>query len=265
VTPILSVITPIDFDHEAFLGRSIEAIAAEKAGILKPAIPAVFAPQRPEAEATLRERAAALASRTSSVRDWHAAHCELDPRGSRFTARKDGEDPVQVTCPLAGEHQVENALTAVASLRSLGVDISAIGRGIATTRWPGRLELVSVSPEIILDGAHNPSGARALVSYIERFYVDRKICLVYGAMRDKSVVEMTGVLFPSADIIIATAPAQERATRPETIRDLSGRDDAIIGATVPDALRIARGLGPDVVTFVTGSLFVVAEARSALL
>ena len=104
-----------------------------------------------------------------------------------------------------------------------------------------------------------------MVSYIEKFYVDRKICLVYGAMRDKSVVEMTGLLFPSADTIIATAPAQERATRPETIRDLSGRDDAIIAATVPDALRIARGLGPDVVTFVTGSLFVVAEARSALL
>ena len=265
VRPVLSVITPIDFDHEAFLGRSIEAIAAEKAGILKQGIPAVIAPQRPEAEATLRERAAAVASPISNVGDWRAADCRIDARGSRFTANKEGEDPVRVTCPLAGEHQVGNALTAVASLRILGVDTSAIERGIAATRWPGRLELVSTSPEIILDGAHNPSGARALVSYMERFYVDRKICLVYGAMRDKSVVEMTGVLFPSADIIIATAPAQDRATRPETIRDLSGRDDAIIAATVPDALRIARGLGPDVVTFVSGSLFVVAEARSALL
>jgi len=265
VTPALSVITRIDFDHEAFLGRSIEAIASEKAGILKPGVPAIFAPQRPEAETTLRERAAALASPLSSVRDWHAGDCEFDPRGSRFTARKDGEDPLRVTCPLAGEHQVENALTAVASLRLMGVDISAIERGIAATRWPGRLELISTSPEIILDGAHNPSGARALVCYMERFYVDRKICIIYGAMRDKSVVEMTGVLFPSAHTIIATAPAQERATRPETIRDLSGRADTIIAATVPEALSIVRQFVPDMVTFVTGSLFVVAEARSALI
>ena len=265
VTPALSVITRIDFDHEAFLGRSIEAIASEKAGILKPGVPAIFAPQRPEAETTLRERAAALASPLSSVRDWHAGDCEFDPRGSRFTARKDGEDPLRVTCPLAGEHQVENALTAVASLRLMGVDISAIERGIAATRWPGRLELISTSPEIILDGAHNPSGARALVCYMERFYADRKICIMYGAMRDKSVVEMTGVLFPSAHTIIATAPAQERATRPETIRDLSGRADTIIAATVPEALSIVRQFVPDMVTFVTGSLFVVAEARSALI
>ena len=265
VTPALSVITRIDFDHEAFLGRSIEAIASEKAGILKPGVPAIFAPQRPEAETTLRERAAALASPLSSVRDWHAGDCEFDPRGSRFMARKEGEDPVAVSCPLAGEHQVENALTAVACLRHLGVDISAVERGIAATRWPGRLELISTSPEIILDGAHNPSGARALVCYMERFYADRKICIMYGAMRDKSVVEMTGVLFPSAHTIIATAPAQERATRPETIRDLSGRADTIVAATVPEALSIVRQFVPDMVTFVTGSLFVVAEARSALI
>jgi folylpolyglutamate synthase/dihydropteroate synthase len=73
---------------------------------------------------------------------------------------------------------------------------AAIERGIAATQWPGRLELISTDPEIILDGAHNPSGARALASYMERFYAGRNICLIYGAMRDKAVVEVTGILFP---------------------------------------------------------------------
>jgi dihydrofolate synthase/folylpolyglutamate synthase len=164
-------------------------------------------------------------------------------------------------CPLAGEHQVENAVTAAVALLELGVAGQTIERGIAATRWPGRLELVSLSPEIILDGAHNPSGARALVRYIEQFYADRRVTLIYGAMRDKAVVEMTGILFPAADIVIATAPAQERATRPETIRELSGSSTVLIAPTVSEALRLAAGAQ---VTFVTGSLFVVAEARALI-
>ena len=272
VTPALSVITRIDFDHEAFLGRSIEAIAGEKAGIIKPGVPVVIAPQRPQAEATLLARAAAVSSPVIRSTEWTVTDCALDPRGSRFTARKPDEAPVHVRCPLAGEHQIENALTAVAALRRLGIDTDAIERGIASARWPGRLELVSTSPEILLDGAHNPSGARALAAYIERFYrgtcsslsSGRKVCIIYGAMRDKSVAEAAGVLFPLADFLILTAPKQERATRPETIRELSGRADAILAPTVAGALDAACALPPDTAIFVTGSLFVVAEARSLL-
>ena len=260
VTPVLSVITPVDFDHEAYLGRSLEAIAGEKAGILKPGVPAILSAQRPESEATILDRAASTGSPITSSREWRMTDCTLTARGSRFVAQKEGGVPVRVECPLAGEHQIENALTAVAALQSLGIDTAAIERGIAATQWPGRLELISTDPEIILDGAHNPSGARALASYIERFYEGRNICLVYGAMRDKAVVEVTGILFPSARTVIATAPAQDRATRPETIRELSGRDDLIVTATVSDALKKAKALRPDVI-FVTGSLFVVAEAR----
>src|SRR5262249_48861726 len=152
-----------DFDHEAFLGRSIEAIAAEKAGILKPGIPAVLGSQRPEAAATLRARAAAVGCPVIESADWRVEDCVLDARGSRFTARRGREFAVRAVCPLAGEHQVENALTAIAALHEMGVAREAIEAGIAATRWPGRLEPVSARPEIILDGAHNPSGARALV------------------------------------------------------------------------------------------------------
>jgi len=96
---------------------------------------------------------------------------------------------------------------------------------------------------------------------MERFYKDKKITLIYGAMRDKAVVEMTGILFPVADAVIATAPNQERATRPETIRELGGRADVRLAATVAEALEQVRGAGPDEAIFVSGSLFLVAEAR----
>jgi dihydrofolate synthase/folylpolyglutamate synthase len=264
VTPALAVITRVDFDHEAFLGRSIEAIASEKAGILKPGIPAVLAPQRAEAESTVLARAAATGSTILRAADWTVEECALHPRGSSFLIRTKGEAGLRLRCPLAGEHQVENALTAAVALRALGIDGETIERGIAATVWPGRLEMVSQRPEIILDGAHNPSGARALVSYMERFYRDRKITLIYGAMRDKSVAEMTGILFPAVDTVIATAPGQERATRPETIRDLSGFSGVRVTQTVAEALQCIAAAGPDEVIFITGSLFVVAEARSLL-
>src|SRR5439155_24927105 len=111
VTPALSVITRIDFDHEAYLGRSIEAIAFEKAGILKPGVPAVLAPQRPEAAETLVARAAAVGSPLVHAEDWAVSDCQIDPCGSSFMARN-----IRVKCPLAGEHQIENALTAVVAL-----------------------------------------------------------------------------------------------------------------------------------------------------
>jgi dihydrofolate synthase/folylpolyglutamate synthase len=262
VMPALSVITLVDFDHEALLGRSIEEIASEKGGILKPGIPAVLAPQRPEAEATLLARAKVTGSGMTRAADWSVDDCSLNPRGSAFTIGRKGEGQMRLRCPLAGEHQVDNALAAAIALHEVGIAREAIERGIAATRWPGRLELVSSRPEIILDGAHNPSGGQALVRYIERFYGDRKVTLIYGAMRDKAVAEMTGILFPAADTVIATAPAQERATRPETIRELSGNAGVLITRTVADALKLAQDAD---VIFVTGSLFVVAEARALLL
>src|SRR6202044_3770121 len=170
----------------------------EKAGILKPGVPAVFAEQRPEAEAVLREHA--QASYTLS-RDWPIDDLEMNARGSRFRLR--GSGAIDVVCPLAGEHQVENARVAPIALAQLG----ASPAGIAFTQWPARLELVSERPEIIIDGAHNPAGTRALAAYIRRFYAGRRIWLVYGALRDKAVSEMTSMLFPIADRVILTAPA----------------------------------------------------------
>ncbi|MGH9592445.1 MAG: bifunctional folylpolyglutamate synthase/dihydrofolate synthase, partial [Bryobacteraceae bacterium] len=209
VQPALAVITPIDFDHEAYLGHTIEAIASEKAGILKAAVPVVFARQRPEAAAVLEARAAQLRVPVSRAEEFEIRDLEIDARGSRFSG---------IVCPLAGEHQVDNTVTAALALRTLGISTD----GIAEARWPGRLEHVAPNPDIILDGAHNPAGARALAGYIERFYRGRKLWLIYGAMRDKAIEEVAGVLFPLADELVLTAPDSARALRPEALAEFAG-------------------------------------------
>jgi dihydrofolate synthase/folylpolyglutamate synthase len=248
VTPQLCVLTPIDYDHQAFLGDSLASIAGEKAGILKPGVPAVFAHQHPEAAAILQR---AAAGPVLFADQWTVEDLSIDARGSRFRLRD-----LPVNCPLAGAHQVENARTAAIALHELGFPPD----GIAQTLWPGRLERVSEHPEIILDGAHNPAGTQALVDYIRRFYSGRNLWLVYGVMRDKAVDEMTSLLFPLAGRIILTAPDNSRALPPEQIP----ADDPIITHSVAEALQSLRRAAPDDVVFITGSLFVVGEARHLL-
>ena len=258
VSPELCVITPIDFDHEMYLGRSIEAIAGEKAGILKPGVPAVFARQRPEAEAVLSARATDIA-RTS---DWRIQDLELTARESRFRLEPVG---LNIVCPLAGEHQVENAVTAARALDRLAVPRAAIERGIAEAQWPGRLERISERPEIIVDGAHNPAGARALAAYIERFYNGRRVRLIFGAMRDKAVAEIGGILFPLAAEVIVTAPRQSRALSPEAMRDIVDNLELRVAPDLEAALALVGDAAPEDVVFITGSLFLVAEARQILI
>jgi dihydrofolate synthase/folylpolyglutamate synthase len=248
VTPALCVVTPIDYDHQIFLGDTIEQIAAEKGGILKPDIPAVFAEQRPEAEAVLRAQARGPFTLS---RDWPITDLSLDARGSRFRLRD-----TEVVCPLAGEHQVENARVAAIALAQWGVSPA----GIANTRWPGRLERVSERPEIIIDGAHNPAGTRALAAYIRRFYAGRRIWIVYGALGDKAVTEMTSTLFPLADRIILTAPANSRAMPPEDIVAPGAR----ITHSIAEAVALFADAAPDDVIFIAGSLYLAGEALALL-
>jgi folylpolyglutamate synthase/dihydrofolate synthase len=236
--PEICVITQVDFDHEAILGGSLELIAAEKAGILKSGAKAVFSKQRPEADQILTQRARELG----------------------VPVTRTGDGPLPVPCPLAGAHQVENARTAIAALSLLGVPPD----GIAQTRWPGRLELVSRRPDIILDGAHNPAGARALAGYIQEIRGDRNVWLIYGAMRDKSVQEIIEILFPLVDKVILTAPDSARAVRPEALLAAAEHPDIELAPDISAALERARTAEPEDLVFVTGSLYVVGEARGLL-
>jgi dihydrofolate synthase/folylpolyglutamate synthase len=261
VDPEITVITPIDFDHEAFLGSSIESIAAEKAGILKAGRPAVFAEQRPEAFSVLERRALELDVPVTLTSAWRVEDLWIKKFGSHFLLSADEEIPI--VCPLGGKHQVENARTAVAALKIFGISTAAISKGIESARWPGRLERVATDPDIILDGAHNPAGARALAAYIQQFFRKEPVRIIYGAMRDKAVDEVIGTLFPLATEIIVTAPDQPRALNPESIAQAADFPNVCIATTITDALRSA-GERP-MTTFVTGSLFLVGEARAALM
>jgi dihydrofolate synthase / folylpolyglutamate synthase len=260
VTPRLCVVTPVSFDHESFLGNSLEAIASEKAGILKHGIPVVMAKQLPAAEAAISRRAKELQSRVVRTADMPVSNFRATVDGSMFCL-----DGVSYTCALPGRHQAENAAAAILSCKELGVDIADIQAGLKDVRWPGRLEFISREPDFVLDGAHNPAGAAALGAYIREFCNSRPVWIVYGAMRDKAIEEVTGELFPLAERVIATAPNFPRALRPEAILALTEHPHSTAAETLHQAIEMARTAPKEAIVFFTGSLFLVGEARSLLL
>ena len=259
VSPELCVITPVHFDHEAFLGNTLTAIAGEKAGILKPGVPLVVAEQERQAEEVILARAAELGCPVTQTADFPVLAIEADAHGSSFAV-----DGCQYRCPLAGRHQIGNALTALAACRAMGLAPATIARGFAAATWPGRLEYVRYSPSFVLDGAHNPSGARALAAYIREFCRDRPVWLVFGTMRDKAIEEVSLLLFPLASRLILTAPNFPRALRPEAMLANVDHPNAVMAPGVAAAIIEAERAPSDALVFFTGSLYLVGEARSLL-
>ena len=257
VHPELCVITSIDFDHEQYLGNTIEKIAFEKAGIIKPGVPVVCASgQRREARNVIENRARELNSPLIDAGAKPIRNLTINAQASCYQA-----GPFYVDCPLAGEHQIENSLTAAVALNRLGISPA----GIAQTVWPGRLERLSRHPEIIADGAHNPAGARALAAYITRFYTGRPVWMIYGTMRDKAVDEIASLLFPLAERILVTSPESQRALRPESLRQAFPDQRIEVAASIEEAIATAkRELPAGGVIFITGSLYLVGEARRIL-
>jgi dihydrofolate synthase/folylpolyglutamate synthase len=197
VRPEIAVITPIDFDHENFLGHSIEEIAGEKAGIVKPGAWVVTSAERPEARAVIARRCKELDARLFEVDDWWriVRMEDLDGRYHAEVSTADSDGTLAIEPPLPGRFQIRNALTAATASRLLArrgfrITDEAIKRGIAATRWPGRLERLASRPALYLDGTHNPAGARELLNFWKENFAGRRILLVYGAMRDKAVDEI---------------------------------------------------------------------------
>jgi len=260
ITPELCVITPVAFDHESFLGNTLEAIAAEKAGILKSRVPAILAKQAPAVTEVIAQRASQLGCSLTRSEETSVAIKAVDPDGSTFQV-----DEISYRCALPGRHQIENALTAILASRNLNVPDHEVQAGLENVRWPGRLEFIARHPTLILDGAHNPAGAAALAAYIREFWSNAPVWLVYGAMRDKAIEEITDQLFPLASRVILTAPNFARAIRPDAIAAITRRKDALLTQTVEEAIAIAASAPRDAVVFFAGSLFVVGEARGLLL
>ncbi|MGB0035675.1 MAG: folylpolyglutamate synthase/dihydrofolate synthase family protein [Candidatus Acidiferrales bacterium] len=271
VTPEVAVITPIDFDHETFLGHSIEEIAAEKAGIIKPGAWVVSSVQRPEAHAVIARRSAESDARLVEV---DVAWRVEDVRGSGGCYRavacsSHSNRKIRLELPLPGRFQLRNALTAAAAARLLAergfpVNDDAIARGIATVRWPGRLERVSERPAVYLDGTHNTAGARELLQFWEENFAGRRVWLVYGAMRDKAVDEIAGLLFPHVESVILTEPRQPRAISAPLLAEMTGHlaKQFVVVRDPVDALERALEMAsPDDAVFATGSLYLAGDLR----
>ena len=263
----LAVITRVNRDHEQFLGLDLAGIAAEKAAIAKPGCRAVMGPQAARARAALLrcfERAKVDVIDVEA--EWKPKDASSESGRWRFEAT--GCDmAANIELAMAGEHQIENALTAVASLHALRVPLDRIAEGVSQAKWPGRLEFASNDPPVLLDAAHNPDGARALAEFLEREARGRRVTLIYGSSRDKAVDEVAAWLFPAADRVLLTRSSVARAASPEALMRTAGHHHAHVETAddIGEALRLASAAATsDDWIVVAGSIFLVGEARELL-
>ncbi len=242
ITPEVSVITKISYDHKEFLGETLADIAYEKAGIIKKEIPVVSAHQDIEAgeviAATVKERSSPL---FIYGRDFNGKLKLSDIKGITFDYFDDSCTITDLHIPLAGEHQILNACiaTKAAIIAMERVEEQKIGRlkgktselpsfrasalrdGLASTEWHGRLEIVSNNPVIMIDGAHNPDAAKALSEFIKKHLNDYRIILIMGIMADKDIYGIMSPLLPVASEIIFTAPDYGRAASPQKLAEIA--------------------------------------------
>jgi dihydrofolate synthase/folylpolyglutamate synthase len=311
IEPEIAVITQIAFDHEDFLGHSIEEIAGEKAAIIKPGAWVVSAAENPAARAVIRARAESQHARLIEIDEaFHVKQLRARPRlesaqefphAARLEAiEKSSGRAIELTVPLAGRFQQRNALAALASARLLAeraastangengfvgaelasvrfapnlltgaariasINDAAIARGIAQVHWPGRLERIGDRPAVYLDGGHNPAGARELVAFWDEHFAGVPIHLVYGALRDKPVDEICGLLFPRAASVIITEPRQPRALSASVLAEMTGHFASAVEVVPDPAVALERAVlraAPEDAVFATGSLYLIEDYR----
>jgi dihydrofolate synthase/folylpolyglutamate synthase len=272
VDPLLSIITDIALDHMEWLGSTLGAIAREKAGILRRGGVLIMLPQHPEVNQVLGEVAAELGVRGVNTLEYMPAE-GADAAGAYRVSALGGE--VLVDSPLQGPHQHRNIALAIAAAvelagtRGLAITPESMEAGIRQTSWPGRLEHIRRGAvEWILVVAHNPAGAWALRAGLrDALSARRKRTLVFSCLRDKSVHEMSQILFPLFDQVIV---APIHSARAASLMDLEAAAEAVgvhaAGAdSVSQALEMARQRTEGGIVVVCGSVYLVGEARSLLL
>jgi dihydrofolate synthase/folylpolyglutamate synthase len=270
VTPLVSVLTNVGMDHMDYLGNSIAEIATVKSGIIKAGVPVVTAADDSDALDIIREVSrknnCALVEVGRDV-SWEIKKSTVE--GQEFNLHTTEGDYQNLFIKLAGQHQVINAATAVAAVEALsksGYNISKdiIRQGLAEATWPARLEMVSQNPHVLLDGAHNLHGAYTLRKALSEVFSYKNLILVFGMLGDKEREKVVAQLAPLAKVVIVTKPNSPRAGDWEKIADEvrkhTGEVHLIenIHQAVRKAMEIA---GDEDLVCVTGSLYMVAEAR----
>lgn len=278
VAPQVCAITSISLDHTATLGDTIAQIAYEKAGIIKPNIPVIVAPQPADAMAVIRriaaERAAPLlsvADRFSWTQTGGQTAADIRTQAFRLTSPRRAYD---LETPLLGDYQLENAAVAVALAETLaeqGVTLSpqSIARGIRSVNWPARLQILTApddadgSPLLVVDGAHNPYSIERLAQTLPRHFTYDRLILIFGALSGHSAAGMLQALAPLSPILVAAQSRHPRSAAAETIAQTAaqiGIDAAFASDDVAQATRYALSIArPNDLVLGTGSLSVAAE------
>jgi len=289
VEPFVSAITSISYDHTQILGNTLSEIAGEKGGIIKPNTPVVIAPQKEEARLKLEEIARERNAPFIQVgRDYLYAAEAHTMDGQSFLVWTPDEQPLvdefiesggrnlwsplRLRIPLLGFHQVENAATAYAVLKTaekFGVEISqdAYRKGFASVHWPGRMELLQKNPPVVIDSAHNRYSAMRLRQAMDDYFPGLPILLVFGASEDKDIDGMFQELLPRVRRVITTQSIHPRAIEATKLVEMvhkSGRS-AVAITPVEDAIAAAvEEAGEETVILVTGSIFLAAAAKEVL-
>ncbi len=287
VTPLASVITNVSMDHEAYLGDTLEAVAGEKAGVIKPGVPVISGVgadvSREVVERTCRERGASLALLGRDFR--------VEGTGADWQYKGLRHDIASLSCALKGNYQPGNAALALAVLETIGKDYpvaeSVIRDGLQGVRWPGRMEYFCISNgkttscsnkmenvdqgmrRYLLDGAHNPAGVQSLTESLRTEIPFKRLILVWGSMADKDMANTLNTMAPLAGEIIFTRPEGERSATAEQLLELLApeeKDKALLSATVQEALdTAAQKSDPEDLICVAGSLYLVGASRQLLL
>jgi dihydrofolate synthase/folylpolyglutamate synthase len=276
ILPEISVITSLSLDHTYLLGNTLAEIAYEKAGIIKPGIPVVTAPQKTEALEVLERIASERSSPLTVVgRDWTWTPIARSLYGQRMSIRRDGTpSPFDGTYDVAllGDFQLENSAVAVAATASLSesghawASPEALSDSLRSVKWPGRMEVLNQSPLIVVDCAHNPYSAETLAASLRTWFPDTSWILIFGSSNDKDIKGMLEALIPISKHVIATRSYHPRATAPYALADLCADlgHGAEIAVNPRRALEQAsHRLEPGLGIVATGSIFLVADVREA--
>lgn len=281
VTPVVSVITNVGHDHMELLGESLADIAREKAGIIKAGVPVVSAVEQPDALRVLEEAAREQKSTLYLLgRQFTFETVESHVDHQRFHFVGPFQGIPGITISMSGEHQLKNAAVAVMTLEvlrqyyALIVEEDRFYEGMKHTRWAGRLELISLSPRVLLDGAHNPEGAGALAKALTNVYGYRKLCLMIGMLATKKHRDYLRHILPLADSVIVTEPnwgkkmdAEQLAKLAEEVaNELNLRIEIVVESDWRSALRQLIGMtDKDDLAVVSGTLYLISDVRSWML
>lgn len=272
ITPVVSVITNVSLDHTDRCGDSVERIAMQKAGIIKEKVPLVTAAEGDNAlgpivtMAMFKEAPVYLYGKA-----FYGTEVESSMDGQKFTLHAGDFYASDYEIKLPGEHQIKNTSVAIVAAKLVSkqddrINELALHLGVANTLWPGRLERVSQKPDLILDGAHNPDGAKALRSALDKYYPDQKVHFVFGMMGDKDMSGVIKTLIHNDDVVYTVrADGGSRAAEAAALAELVGANAIPVNSLAEAYHKAAAEAGKDGIICVCGSLYLVGEFKKVLL